>query len=348
MAVTLAMKEILKNAKPVGGLVVFANLLKRLPLAKYASPDGRKKQLLGVFDGTPFQNEISLNFAVQSRKKEIEWLCLYLPALLFGYGMLSILYAGISLHATKYAFLSIFLLVSLAVSFKMTFYKEYEELCKRLMLTAEELRKNMLAQMTEKIVLESNEKVSVLRQEEPTIFQEEMSALQGVSILQETRPQQEETLVLKQEEKVLPDLQEQVGEPAKRLLYGEELNLLWEELGEGFQKGRVPLFLLDQLIRWECKKPSIHDPGANIANSVRIPGCKPKNIISKYPDYWSREALIIKTGNSKSTHLKYLRILQEYYNKIDDLALYNQAKDLSSFITSIKIERKMRKDASSA
>jgi len=99
-------------------------------------------------------------------------------------------------------------------------------------------------------------------------------------------------------------------------------------------KGALPIFLLHELLKKECKRPNIYD--GDIHETTRyyaiVSGFKQKNILSKVKHYISRQSLDLRTPNARSTHRKYIDILQQHYNEINDDTLYKQAGDLQSFI----------------
>jgi hypothetical protein len=306
------------------------------------------KKLMEMVNNEYVPNRFFLDHAIERRKKEIRWIWLYLPFTLFAFVAVYFLYGALVFHVPKYVYLAFVLIPILAFSFKISFYQEYLNQCDRLMLTVAELLAKMAGQGgvvsktpgtrvgAEKIagVPESagaleQEKPAILQNPAPTLHDPEPSLQDPASDLQDPTPVVQDGPVL-QGDRI----------PGK-YYFGDELLPLYAEAGEELKKGRIKIFLLDQLLRHECGRPSIHDRAAfNINDTVRIPGCKNKNIISQFNEYHDRESIRLKTTNSLSTHKKYLRILKDFYERSGDLVLQNQAKDLFAFLSSIKLPRK--------
>jgi len=323
--------------------MAIANLIEKLPIGRFTSQDNCKKELLTFLGGDHLPNEGLLRYAVESRKREIQWIWLYIPSIMFGLMMFYILCFGTILPVSRYIFFALFMLVSLAILFKITFYKSYEDCYKNIILAASDLLRNPPIRTSIKKVKLTSKKVERVAPKGLTNIQAEMPALQEMSIQQEAPPQTEQKPALSQTDSA------EVGaakpeDAIKKTVYGEELLPLFKEAGEGLKYGRITIFLLDQLIRHECKQPSVYDdPIMNISESTEILGCKAKNIGSKFQGYYSRESIRFEKKNGKTTHRKYLKILQLYYQKRKDPVLYDQAKNLESFVSSIKIEGKTRK-----
>jgi hypothetical protein len=286
------------------------------------------KKLMEIVNSEYVPNRFFLDHAIERRKKEIRWVWLYLPFTIFAFTGIYFIYGALVWHVPKYVYLVFALMPTLAFIFRISFYREYLKQCDRLMLTVSEL----LAKTAEGGEAASETPGTKVDVQEIAGMPESAGSFEPekLTVLQDPTPVVQDTPVL-QGDRI----------PGKKY-FGDELLPLFEDAGDNFKKGKIKIFLLDQLLRHECGRPSIHDRAAfNIQDSVRIPGCKYKNIISQLNEYQSREAIRLKTKNILSTHKKYLRILKKFYERSGDLVLRDRAKDLSSFLFSPKLPRKM-------
>ena len=277
-----------------------------LPFGGYDSPEDCRAKLLAVIDADHFPNELLLNHAIEVRMKEIRWRYLYIPFVMFGFLAAYLLYGALVFHVSKYVYLSLVLIIILTIVFRVTFYQSYLDVYNRILFAATSFKESG------ELPLESE----TATPEEPTLLQESKSDLQELSALQ-------------------------TAAPRERKVYGKELEPFFTGASAEAKYGRSKIFLLDQLLRRECKLPSIFDERQDkIDRSVPIFGCVAKNVISQFAFYYSRQSIELKTRHSKTTHKKYLKSLQAYYSQIDDPMLEKQAKNLRFFIAALKVEPK--------
>jgi len=323
--------KIISNLRSSKVCIALNRILAKSSLFRFESLDDCKGELLSFLEPGVIQSEFLIKEAAKYRKDEIRRFCLYYPSVPFGFIIIYALHAAINTSETKYVFGFLTYIISLVIAFRISLYGTYLRRTKLLMLAVADLLRIRL----DGNAVEENEKKVVIEAtllNEPTLFHDSLPTLQIMPIFQESQENEAELGV--SESLAVATI------PACWM----KLEPLFEEVGHKLNRGKVSIILLDQLIRRECKEPSGYDgPTINTLQTPEILGCKTKSIAGKFYDYNTRSAIAFEKGNSKTTHRKYLKILQSFYQKSGHLALYNQAIDLELFISSIKIERKTRK-----
>ncbi len=193
-------------------------------LGGYDSPEDCRAKLLAVIDADHFPNELLLNHAIEVRKKEIRWRYLYIPMVMFGFLIAYLLYGALVFHVPKFVYISFVLIIILTIVFRITFYQSYLDVYNRILFAAISFNENG------ELPLE----LEPVSPDETTLLEENKSDLQELPALQ-------------------------AAAPRERKVYGTELEPFFAGASADANYGRIKIFLLDQLLRRECKRPSIFD-----------------------------------------------------------------------------------------
>lgn len=294
-------------------------VFRTMALHAYSTEEKAKRQLMNVMVPKNDQSgPYTLQFAIDRRKKEIQWISLYLPLLVLVIVGVLLVAAGLFSRNPRNLYLSLGTVIFLGFFFRVTWFTLYLDACRFLFKAGDALLKEGLGEgspdtsrfnessgINAGAVPESMGRLSADRPEVPQRVQQ--------PAIQEIHRQAEKSEGPTGDD---PDPEE----PSSS--------------NHSLVKGTISIYLLDELIKRECGRPNIHS--GDIHKSTKyfayISGCRPKNILDKTKYYFSRESINLSTPNARSTHRKYLEMLLEYYDEIGDNTLYKRAEDLQSFI----------------
>jgi len=95
-------------------------------------------------------------------------------------------------------------------------------------------------------------------------------------------------------------------------------------------KGTIPMYLLGELIKYECGRPSIFsgDLHETVLLFSDLSGRRPKNILGKAKYYRSRKSIRLDSENARTTHRKYLEKWMHHYQAIGDDISTQKAEEL--------------------
>ena len=143
------------------------------------------------------------------------------------------------------------------------------------------------------------------------------------------------------EDSILPVLTERTDEMTAIQGMTEEDREEFLELAKAVSQwhGKICVILMAQSLRRGCGRPSIYDNFSppDIESFATLIGCVAKNVKDKMKDYQRWDKIKLTTEKSKTTHLRYARILQKFYKQRNDSDLHDAAKKLHAYISGIKI-----------
>jgi hypothetical protein len=263
-------------------------LIRTLMLWACPTEEHTKGQLVKVIaKKTGTYGPYTLQFAIDRRKRKIQWFFVYLPLLAFSVpGMLLMTGALISQNLRLF-YLALAAILSFVFIFRILFSIQYQEFYRMICYAADALWEERLDNAgAEKVI---------------------------VGPYSEVKPHLG----------FLPHHQVEKTEP-------EEVEGDLPNPG----KGAIPLFLLNELIKQEAKRPNIFSGEIHetILLHADISGCRLKNILNKTKYYKSRRFITLDTENSRTTHRKYLDKLLHHYNAIGDDVLSKGAEDLLIYL----------------
>jgi hypothetical protein len=288
-------------------------VFRTMALYAYSTEEKAKRQLMKVMVPKNDQSgPYTLQFAIDRRKREIQWISLYLPLLVLVIVGVLLVAAGLFSRNPRNLYLSLGTVIFLGFFFRVTWFTLYLDACRFLFKAGDALLKEGLGEgspdtsrfnessgINAAAVPESMGRLSADRPEVPHRVQQ--------PAIQEIHRQAEKFESPKGGD---PD----PGEP-----WGPNNSPV---------KGAISIYLLDELIKRECGRPNIHS--GEIHKSTKyfsfISGCRTKNILDKTKYYFNRESINLSTPNARSTHRKYLEMLLEYYDEIGDNTLYKRAE----------------------
>jgi hypothetical protein len=275
-------------------------VFRELALYEYGTRDLSKLQLISAVEkeNQPL-GTLTLQYAIDRRKKEIQWISLYLPLLTFIVLLLLVFSAIMTTLNQTNLYGGIGLTIALAFIYRTTFYAQYLDASQHIYFAGTDLEKEVTtpticappdlgsipipAPQAEQQVLEVTEMESTV-QEQPTLAAEEQPSLTTYSV-EIPRAASENHLLATFDP--TDSQSDEVGTPCK---------------------GAIPTFLLDELIKKECNRPNIYR--GDLRKTIRLfsylSGCNEKNILSKVKSYRSRKSIEFLTPNAKSTHRKYM------------------------------------------
>jgi hypothetical protein len=309
-------------------------VFRKLALYEYGTRDLSKLQLIRAVEkeNQPLST-LTVQYAIDRRKKEIQWISLYIPLLAFSVLLLVAFGAVMTTRNQTHLYGGIGLMIALSFIYRTTFYSQYVEACRHIYFAGTDLEREatmpticassdpwsipILAPPAEKQELEVAEMESAV-QEQPQLAAEDQPTLTDYSV------------------EILPAALEVHLPPTC-----DPTDSQSEEVGAP-GKGAIPTFLLDELIRKECNRPNIYrgDLSKTIRLFAYLSGCNEKNILSKVKSYRSRKSIEFLTPNTKSTHRKYMENLLLHYEETGDDILYKQAEDLQSYLETLPIRQK--------
>jgi hypothetical protein len=295
-------------------------VLRKMALAEYCTIDRSRQQLLNaVGKDNEFLGTFLLQYAINRRKLEIQWISLYLPLLAFVCTAGFLLRGAIVSPSSLHVWVATGLIVSLAIIYRQTFFAQYLDGCRTLYLAGDDLAEKGNAK-------------------QPPSTPIEAETLPFVDASTETlKPACEAVSTMEVEQVSLTSAEIMQSEAELLDTQGRDV-----EIAEGPNKGSINTILLHELVKKEAGRPNIHNGDVHkaVLYYAQITGCKPKNILDKTKYYKKRDAIVLNTPNARTTHKKYLDILLQYYAEIGDDALYNTAEDLQSFIERTAIRKK--------
>jgi hypothetical protein len=294
-------------------------VFRTMALYAYSSEEKAKRQLMKVM--VPKNNQsgpYTLQFAIDRRKKEIQWISLYLPLLVLVIVGVLLVAAGLFSRNPRNLYLSLGTVIFLGFFFRVTWFTLYLDACRFLFKAGDALWKEGLGKGSP-----DTSKFS----ECPGIDAVEVcEAMDRLTADTPELPQRVQQLPIQGIHCQAEKSENHQGDDPDP----EELS----SINHSPVKGAISIYLLDELIKRECGRPNIH--GGDIHKSTKyysyISGCRPKNIINKARCYLNRQSMNLSTPNARTTHRKYTEILLEYYDAIEDDRLYKQAEDLQAFI----------------
>lgn len=303
-------------------------VIRKMALSEYCTLDRSRQQLLSAVEKeNEFPGTFLLQYAINRRKLEIQWISLYLPLLAFACSAIFLLRGAMISPSPLHVWVVTGLIVSLAIIYRQTFFAQYLDASKTLSLAGDDLAEKGNAKLPSSMPIEA-----------------EAQPLVNVSS-ELLKPGFEAGLTT--EKKQVSLTAAGIMQPEAELLdtSGVVDALCLEtavEIIEGPNKGSINTVLLHELVKKEAGRPNIHsgDIHKAVLYYAQITGCKPKNILDKTKYYKRRDAIVVNTPNARTTHKKYLDILLQYYTEIGDDALYNIAEDLQSFIEKTAIRKK--------
>jgi hypothetical protein len=309
-------------------------VFRKLALYEYGTRDLSKQQLINAVEkeNQPL-GTLTVQYGIDRRKKEIQWISLYIPLLAFIVLVLLAFSAVMTTHNLTQLYGGIGLLIALSFIYRTTFYSQYLEACRHIYFAGTDLEREvtmpaicespdsasipMLAPLPEKQELEGAEMESTV-QGQPMLTAEEQDTLTDSPIpIPRAAPENHLPATFDPTD----SQSEEVGTPGK---------------------GAIPTFLLDELIKKECNRPNIYrgDLTKTIKLFSYLSGCNEKNILSKVKSYRSRKSIEFVTPNARSTHRKYMENLLLHYEEMGDDILYKQAEDLQSYLETLPIRQK--------
>jgi hypothetical protein len=302
-------------------------VFRTMALWAYSSEEKAKRQLMKVMAAKNGQSgPYTLQFAIDRRKKEIQWISFYLPLLVLGIVGVLLVAAGIFSRIPRNLYLSLGTVAYLGLFFRVTWFTVYLDACRMLYKAGDALWKEGLEKGspdTSNLNESSGTKSSKVAESMNRLAAERPAAAQTVQqpTIQEIHRQAEKSESPHDE---APDPEEPMSPNNSPV------------------KGAISIYLLDELVKRECGRPNIHcgDIHKSTNYFAHISGCRPKNILDKAKFYYNRESLNLHTPNARSTHRKYLEMLLEYYDEIGDSTLYKQADDLQTFIEKAADQKK--------
>lgn len=294
-------------------------VFRTIALWAYSSEEKAKRQLIKVMAPKNDQSgPYTLQFAIDRRKKEIQWISLYLPLLVLAIISVLLIAAGLFFRNPRNLYLSLGTVAYLGLFFRITWFTLYLDACRMLYKAGDALWKEGLGKGSSD-TSEFNESfgnnTAEVAESMGTLSADAPEALQRV------------------EQPPIQEIHLQAGK--SEIPQSDDSNP--EELSSTKHspvKGVISVYLLDELIKRECGRPNIYSGDIHKSTNyfAYISGCRPKNILDKAKFYYNRESLNLRTPNARSTHRKYLEMLLAYYDEIGDNTLYKRAEDLQTFI----------------
>jgi hypothetical protein len=316
-------------------------VFRKLALWNYYSPESCRPQLVNAIEKknlppTPYL----VQYATDLRKMEIRWISIYLPILGFMVPLSFFAYVAANTHNIQHLYLAVCSMVSLGFIYRVTWYSQYLEACRNIYIAGDYI----LQEVAEKKILKENELPIAIE----ATTSDNFVATPASSAASEAFPDKlkKETPIpgreIAEAAPFLPEIDLNAETLTQISLPENGLPRLEDPTGSP-NKGTISTILLHELIKKEAGRPSIHkgDIHKNVQYYAYITGCKPKNILDKVKYYEKREGLNLVTSNSLTTHRKYLEQLLPYYEETGDLALYNQAEDLLSYVENISARKKL-------
>lgn len=308
-------------------------MFRKMSLWDYASKEKSKLQLLRAIEkGNTLPSLFLVQFAIDRRKNEIQWISLYFPLLMLVSPLFFFMYGALISHIAMYLYLGMGLMVSLSVVFRITFYNQYLDACKFLYHAGDCIFQEV--QMTTPGRMEASEweEVQTIKQ---TNFTAAPAITEYVQVHKETLP------LVEGAETPLP---ESVLEKIDPIVMPEEDNEMETEEGDPkkSRKGVIPLVLLHELVKKECGQPNIFkgDQHENAELIALITDFKAPNIAKKMGIYKNRELINRNSRHIRTTHKGYLETLLHYYSRTENDTLYRGAENLQSFLERSPAEKK--------
>jgi|GEM_PF-4389279 len=303
-------------------------VFRKLALSEYCTIDRSRQQLLSAVEKRDGDiGTFVLQYAIDRRKLEIQWISLYLPLLAFACSAIFLLRGAMISTSPLHVWVVSGLIFTFAIIYRQTFFAQYLDACRTLYFAGDNLLEKVATKQPSSIPIEAQRLPFGDVQPEP--------------------PKSVSETVLTTEIKEVPLITAEIMQSETELLdipgVVDELCQRKEgEIAEGPNKGSINTILLHELVKKEAGRPNIHsgDVHKAVLYYAQITGCKPKNILDKTKYYKKRDAIVLSTPNARTTHKKYLDILLQHYAEIGDDALYNTAEDLQSFIEKTAIRKK--------
>jgi len=300
--------------------------IRTLALWEYYTEEQARQQLVKVIEReTDATGPYVLQHAIDRRKKEIQWISIYIPFFLLSVESVLLVTSALFSHNLRNLYFCIAVVPCLGIIFRTTWFRQYIESSRLIYRAADALVKEKLGKIPVEIA--STVSSGVFDSAQPS--QVTPIPLSAISTIREL-------------ETVPPTAEIQAELQASAIPHAIPLEVEEDPITAAKPvKGSILLFLLEELIKQECKRPNIYSGEIHetvLLYSV-ISGCQPKNIISKIKYYKSRSSIALGSENARTTHLKYLEQLLHYFNAIGDDTLCKGVQNLHSFIGNLPLRK---------
>ncbi len=285
-----------------------------------------------------------LEYAVSRRRNEVRWSDVYMPLIGFLLPSLFCFYGAFLFPIPRLLYAAIGMFVGTIIYFRVTIYTIYLRTNRLLYMAASQLAEEAqfghtrwLPFKTAEIPQQTNEPAM----SGPAVSEKKMPELKGSeSPAPLETPAVEPGAAASMSMPEPPEFERATGKsPASAETPSPENFADEPVISPG--KGSIPTVLLHELIKKEAQRPNVFsgDMHQTLLYYSIILNCQRKNILNKARHYQSRKSIVLHSENARTTHIKYLETLFQYYRATGEDVLLASAESLKQHIEMLPLTK---------